>query len=292
MKLILTLLLLTFSLFANIQSTAYQVVHFYSAQVVNFSVARDTYGTLLRHSGSSDNPFLFTGEQYDKETGNYYLRARYYSPELARFLSRDTYDGQANNPISQNHYAYANDNPLRYVDPSGHIGTMLEVISSMNLRVMAAVGRIQTSFAAVGSAGSAFVYLGKIVERQAGTIIQMASRALQYKVAIERGVVQLGPGGRRVIDLLVKGKDAIARIEVKYQLPTRTGSALSRLISQMQTSVSNTGQTVLFTFKEPEIRTLAKIIKELENAGVPSRSIQFVHGYKGLAQWFALYFHP
>ena len=123
MKLILTLLLLTFSLFANIQGTAYQVVHFYSAQVVHFSVARDTYGTLLRHTGSSDAPFLFTGEQYDPEAGLYYLRARYYSPELSRFLTRDTYEGTLTDPITQNPYAYANDNPLRYVDPSGHTAT-------------------------------------------------------------------------------------------------------------------------------------------------------------------------
>ena len=131
MKLILTLLLLTFSLFANIQSTAYQVVHFYSAQVVHFSVVRDTYGTLLRHTGSSDAPFLFTGEQYDPEAGLYYLRVRYYSPELSRFLSRDTYEGTLTDPITQNPYAYANDNPLRYVDPSGHM-SMLELNAGMS----------------------------------------------------------------------------------------------------------------------------------------------------------------
>ena len=179
-----------------------------------------------------------------------------------------------------------------YVDPSGNIFGLGGMIGTMNLRVMSAVTSVQTSFVTVGSAGSAFVYLGKIVERQAGTIIQAASRALQYSTTMQRGVTQFGPGGRRVIDLLVRSKDAIARIEVKYQLPKQTGSASTRLIGQMQTSVSNSGQTVLFSFKEPEIRTLLRVVEELEKAGVPARSIQFVNGYRGLAQWFALYFHP
>jgi len=250
------------------------------------------YGELLAHNGTSSNSFLFTGEQLDQETDNYYLRARYYSPNFTRFLSRDSYDGTIGSPITQNHYLYANANPLTYTDPSGHMATLMEAISAMNMRVMVAVGRIQSSFVTVGSAGSAFVYLGKIVERQAGTIIRLASKTLEYSTTIQRGVTQFGPGGRRVIDLLVRSKDAIARIEVKYQLPTQTGSALTRLIGQMQTSVANSGQTVLFTFKEPEIRTLLRIVEELEAADVPARSIQFVNGYRGLAQWFALYFHP
>ncbi len=77
------------------------------------------YGTLLHHVGSSDNDFLFTGEQYDPEAGLYYLRARYYSPELTRFLSRDTYEGTLTDPLSQNPYLYARGNPTVYVDPSG-----------------------------------------------------------------------------------------------------------------------------------------------------------------------------
>ncbi len=142
MKLILTLLLLTFSLFANIQGTAYQVVHFYSAQVVHFSVARDTYGTLLRHTGSSDTPFLFTGEQYDPEAGLYYLRARYYSPELSRFLTRDTYEGTLADPLSQNPYLYARGNPVLYVDPSGRCFSVGGLSNSMAVMGILAGGTI------------------------------------------------------------------------------------------------------------------------------------------------------
>jgi len=85
------------------------------------SYAYTPYGTLSEHNGTSENSFLFTGEQFDTKTEDYYLRARYYSPNSGQFLSRDSYDGTARNPISQNHYLYGNGNPLTYTDPSGKI---------------------------------------------------------------------------------------------------------------------------------------------------------------------------
>ncbi|KIM07755.1 MAG: hypothetical protein KU38_10485, partial [Sulfurovum sp. FS08-3] len=91
------------------------------------------YGELSDHNGTSENSFLYTGEQLDPETENYYLRARYYSPSSSRFLSRDSYDGTLGDPITQNHYAYGNSNPSMFVDPSGHIGIM-EVQLSMSIQ--------------------------------------------------------------------------------------------------------------------------------------------------------------
>lgn len=60
-------------------------------------------------------PFLFAGREYDRETGLYYNRARYYDPGLRRFISED--------PIGLaggiNLYAYAGNDPVNYTDPSG-----------------------------------------------------------------------------------------------------------------------------------------------------------------------------
>ncbi|MEK3885817.1 polymorphic toxin-type HINT domain-containing protein, partial [Paenibacillus sp. PL2-23] len=50
-----------------------------------------------------------------------YARARYYQPEIGRFISEDTYKGDLWNPQSQNGYSYVHNNPMLYVDPSGHI---------------------------------------------------------------------------------------------------------------------------------------------------------------------------
>ncbi len=68
-----------------------------------------------------DNPFRYAGEYLDEETGNYYLRARYYDPSIQRFISEDSIKGFLSEPLSLNLYSYCYNNPIRYIDPSGHI---------------------------------------------------------------------------------------------------------------------------------------------------------------------------
>ena len=62
------------------------------------------------------NRFRFNGQQYDPVSQQYYLRARFYNPVIARFTQEDTYRGDG-----LNLYAYCKNNPVYYVDPSGHI---------------------------------------------------------------------------------------------------------------------------------------------------------------------------
>ncbi len=69
------------------------------------------------------NEICYTGGIYDWNSGQYYLNARYYDPELGRFLSEDTYRGEVNEPNSWHLYVYCANNPINYVDPSGHAFT-------------------------------------------------------------------------------------------------------------------------------------------------------------------------
>ncbi|MHC3683038.1 RHS repeat-associated core domain-containing protein, partial [Streptococcus suis] len=54
-------------------------------------------------------------------TGLDYLRARYYDSQVGTFLTADSYSGSQTDPLSQNLYAYVQNNPANYTDPSGHI---------------------------------------------------------------------------------------------------------------------------------------------------------------------------
>ncbi|MCF8018622.1 MAG: hypothetical protein K9L62_04365 [Vallitaleaceae bacterium] len=75
-----------------------------------------------------DNPFRYAGEYFDKETDNIYLRARYYDPGIGRFTQQDGYEYMKyEDPLSLNLYTYCHNNPLTYIDPSGHyIDTALD----------------------------------------------------------------------------------------------------------------------------------------------------------------------
>ena len=66
------------------------------------------------------NTFGYTGEMWDQQSELLYLRARYYEPETGRFLSRDSYEGNLQNPLSRHLYAYVANNPVNFVDPIGN----------------------------------------------------------------------------------------------------------------------------------------------------------------------------
>ena len=83
----------------------------------NCTIAAETTDMQLARA----NPIRYRGYYYDQDTGLYYLNARYYSPELRRFISPDdTAYLDSESVDGLNLYAYCNNDPVNRIDPSGH----------------------------------------------------------------------------------------------------------------------------------------------------------------------------
>jgi RHS repeat-associated protein len=92
---------------ANTSGATTSTIRYFS-----FGATRFTTGTLPTDK-------KFTGQRLD-ETGLYYYGARYYDAEIGRFISPDSIIPNPANPQSLNRYSYCLNNPLKYIDPSGH----------------------------------------------------------------------------------------------------------------------------------------------------------------------------
>ena len=113
----------------RVGSTLYYVLkdHLGSASVVTNSsgtvVGEDrfyAFGETRFTTGTMFTDKLFTDQREMADLGIYHYQARFYSPKLGRFLSADTIVPGYTNPQNLNRYSYVRNNPIKYIDPSGH----------------------------------------------------------------------------------------------------------------------------------------------------------------------------
>jgi RHS repeat-associated protein len=88
------------------------------------------FGTVRASSGALPTDITFTGQRSESGLGSLmYFRARFYSPLIGRFLSADSIVPGAGNPQSLNRYSFVYNNPVKYVDPSGHFPWLLVIVA-------------------------------------------------------------------------------------------------------------------------------------------------------------------
>jgi len=107
----------------------YHTDHINSSNVITDSTGNqsilyefDPYGSTVTHTGSAELKHKFTGQESDDTTKLYFYAWRYYDSQLGRFIMPDTIVPNAANPQNLNRYTYANNNPIKYTDPTGHKG--------------------------------------------------------------------------------------------------------------------------------------------------------------------------
>ncbi len=111
---------------ANPQTYYYHSDHLGSSNIITDQAGQQAqyceytpYGTLARNEGSDIAKHKFTGKELDN-TGLYFYGARYYDPAIGRFITADIIVQAPYDPQSLNRYSYCRNNPINYVDPTGH----------------------------------------------------------------------------------------------------------------------------------------------------------------------------
>jgi len=85
-----------------------------------FQSGYEPFGEPYGASGSSR--FTYTGQVQDSSSGLFYLRARYYDPDIGRFASMDPLPGSISSPQTLNGYSYCGNDPINNIDPTGKRG--------------------------------------------------------------------------------------------------------------------------------------------------------------------------
>jgi len=86
-----------------------------SANVVKY-YTYEPFGKVLEEDGTLSNYMMFTGQYFDTEIDQYYLRARQYDPHISRFTARDPVFGQVEKPLTLHRYLYCLNDPINMID--------------------------------------------------------------------------------------------------------------------------------------------------------------------------------
>lgn len=191
------------------------------------------------------NEICYNGAIYDESTGLYYLSARYYAPGDGRFLTRDSYRGNATNPTTWHLYTYCANNPINYDDPSGHF-VMSRIVGGI-------VGALAGGYAGY-----------KLAEKT-------NAKGLARKACIVGGAVLGGVGGAlagpRVVKVVKKTVTSVKKLP-SVQKTLKSMKATVKKVSMVVKKAASKTKTVLTSIKKPSLRkmTLGAVKGAVEGA--------------------------
>jgi len=137
-----------------------------------------------RDEDDIDNTYLFSTKEFDQRAGFYYFGARYYDPEVGRWLTPDPL-GMVDGP---NVYAYVNNNPVNMVDPYGLSKSILTGNDSTHAEILS-WEKVNNDLGLVG-----LILMISPATRPAGVTIVAITGAIGIGLGVADGIVTNNPG--------------------------------------------------------------------------------------------------
>ena len=137
----------------------------------------DITGSMAESLGK-DNPYRYKGYCYDEETGMYYLKSRYYAPEICRFISADDISAMLDSPMSlwdKNLYVYCDNDPVNKKDDDG------EIADFVAMGIIGAVANVGISFITAKMLGQDYGWQNVLEDAVTGALGAMPVMSMLFK---------------------------------------------------------------------------------------------------------------
>ncbi len=202
----------------------------------------DAYGNMLTSfNGDVLTTLLYTGEQFNSTTGQYYLRARYYDPATGRFNRLDPLAGNNQDPVTLHKYLYCGANPVNLIDPTGQLSyvellTITTIMGTLGGGIVgASVARYYYGYSVTEPEFWAWVAGGAVVGGVAGYYTGWA--LVHYGYVAVAGGGSLGTGAASEINWLTQNSNRANHILQSHHHWSKVANVPSQINASNATSV-------------------------------------------------------
>lgn len=102
-----------------------------AGQVLDKTYDYFAFGGIKGQTGSLGNTITYTGRELDEQTNLHHYRTRYYSADVGRLQSKDSFAGWKNYPETINKFSYVENNPINLIDPNGRIAIVPIIVGGL-----------------------------------------------------------------------------------------------------------------------------------------------------------------